>query len=263
MSGLGRSQALTLAPYETVRLGLRHLVTDLGLRGETGGLRLTVDGSMDALRAAEVLFDETTGFSAMMKVFPRDLADMAAARVLRAPMVALTQPDPALRFPSGTVFNPYLLLRNASGAPLASVLQLSWRSAAVGGVLSAPMNALGAGETRLVNLAKTPGLPRNATWAAVSISYNGTSGDLVAEAASFDATGRWGVQSPFSEGLAAKWRGSMWQVDSTHDTLLTAVNAGARAARVRVILSYNRGAGSYQIPDRISPARRANVGGCG
>lgn len=40
--------------------------------------------------------------------------------------------------------------------------------------------------------------------AAVSIGYNGKSGDVVAEAASFDATGRYGVQSPFSEGLAAK-----------------------------------------------------------
>ena len=87
-------------------------------------------------------------------------------------------------------------------------------------------------------------------WAAVSIGYNGKSGDVVAEAASFDATGRYGVQSPFSEGLAAKWRGSMWQVDATHNTLLTVANAGAKPAHARLILSYNAGAGEYQLPDK-------------
>ena len=35
----------------------------------------------------------------------------------------------------------------------------------------------------------------------------------------------------------------MWQVDATHDTLLTAANAGAKPALARLILSYNAGAG--------------------
>ena len=118
VNGLARSRAVMLAAHGTQRIGLREAVAALGLNGEQGGLTLTTDGPIDALRAAEVLFDETTGFSAMMKVFRRDPSDMAMARTLRAPTVALTRPDPTLGFPSGTALQPYLLVRNASAAPI-------------------------------------------------------------------------------------------------------------------------------------------------
>jgi hypothetical protein len=47
------------------------------------------------------------------------------------------------------------------------------------------------------------------------------------------------VEGP-ARHLAAKWRGSMWHVDATHDTLLTIANAGTKPAQARLILLLQR-----------------------
>jgi len=67
-------------------------------------------------------------------------------------------------------------------------------------------------ETRAVDLAslKVSGLPADAYWADVELTYSGKIGDLVPLAASYDETTRHGVQSPFSDSISFLWKGGTW-----------------------------------------------------
>lgn len=48
-------------------------------------------------------------------------------------------------------------------------------------------------------------IPADAHWAAVILSAPVQPDDLMAVAASYDQTGHYGVQTPFSDQLAARW----------------------------------------------------------
>lgn len=67
------------------------------------------------------MYDDATGFLALMKMFDHNPSAVLSERSLtdkqwtvRAPMLALTNPDPALALPSGTTLKPAIYLRNAS-----------------------------------------------------------------------------------------------------------------------------------------------------
>jgi hypothetical protein len=96
---------------------------------------------------------------------------------------------------------------------------------------------------------KKQGLPPDANWANVAITYLGRPGDLVPLAASYDDTTRYGLQSPFSDNLSFLWRGGMWHYDTQRDSLITTGNAGTKDARVSIKLFYG-GDGLYEVPER-------------
>src|SRR6202023_3239409 len=112
------SQPLSLPAHGTTRLSVRNLGQQAGLKGMYGGIQeeSALDGG--AIDAVYLLFDEASGFSATMKMFaggsnPAPLAhrdfDHSGKWKPRAPMLALSQPDPALAFPAGTTLQPALL----------------------------------------------------------------------------------------------------------------------------------------------------------
>ena len=121
--GREAKQKITLAARATNRLSVRPLVRSAGLTGSYGGIKVyapTHAGSLDSLH---ILFDEKASFSALMKMFDQspntslEERDYARTKVwtLRAPMLALTNPDPALAFPEGTTLQPQLFVRNTLG----------------------------------------------------------------------------------------------------------------------------------------------------
>jgi hypothetical protein len=92
-------------------------------------------------------------------------------------------------------------------------------------------------------------LPVDANWAKVEITYTGRPGDIVAIANSYDATTRYGIQSPFTDSLSFMWKGGMWHVDAQHNTLITTGNAGTKDASVAVTLFYGD-KGIYELPEK-------------
>ena len=68
-------------------------------------------------------------------------------------------------------------------------------------------------------------LPANTNWASVTITTNSKPDELVAVAASYDATLRYGAQTPFSDQLTFKWEGGMWEYDPYHNSIITAGNS--------------------------------------
>ena len=263
-SGKDMRQQIALGPRQTERLSVRQLVAKGGLTGEYGGIRIqarTHGGSLDTLHA---IYDEDAGFSALLKMFDHDPGAKMEARdfnrtgkwTYRAPMLALTSPDPALNFPSETVLHPQVFLRNTGGRSMKVNLRLNWRSEDATGKTAAPDVVLKPFETRLVDVSQLQAgmqIPKDAHWASVILTSDGPPDELIAVSASYDQTLRYGAQTPFSDQLSSKWKGGQWEYDLMHDSIITAGNGGTTPIRAAFTVYYNDGQQKYELEQTLEP----------
>ncbi len=216
------------------------------------------------LDSAHLLFDEPGGFSAEMKMFTHDPGSILASRsfggvkewTTRAPMLALSDPDPALGFPAGTTLQPKVLVRNASARSFTAHLRFSWRSATTSGKTTPIDLPFTPNQTQTIDVAALQAeklLPADARWAAVILSAPVQPDDLLAVAASYDQTGRYGTQTPFTDQLASHWEAGKWEVDGMHNSLVTVGNGGNKAQRAQLTIFYNQGSGQYQVEQTLGP----------
>jgi hypothetical protein len=278
VSGTAHPLSMTVKPRQSVRVNLREVLR-APANGTFGGLSLSVvkgesiinEGSIvrrEGLSATEIVFDEVTGLATNMKLFDRQSIteiDTVKNRVLRAPMMALSQPDRSLGFPNATVLNPKIFLRNAGPSTAMVSLGVNWLNDNNSGASPLPRITLLPGQMRILNLAdfqKTRQIPAEALWATVTLGFTGRSGDLVAVAMSYDKTSRYGLQTPFTEGTNYLFKGSMWHVDATHNTIITTGNGGTEPTRAQVTLFYNGGQSKYRVERLLSPGQQIwlNVG---
>jgi HEAT repeat protein len=197
------------------------------LGGAYGGISIDVASRAADLDSAHFLYDETNGFLALMKMFDRDLNAKLGERTLthsqwtiRAPMLALTNPDPALGLPPGTTLKPAIFLRNSSAVASSAQVTFHWRSGTAIGKNTVSVS-LDPHATSIVDVAALQAngtIPASAQWAYVSIAAPIMPDDLLAVATSFDETGKLGAQTPFTDQASNHWAGGMWEVDPTHDT---------------------------------------------
>ena len=183
----------------------------------------------------------------------------------RAPMMALANPDPALALGDGATLQPTVFLRNTTSAPLPLSAAVNWKSAASRGHFDLPTRVLPPNSVQALDLTQYLGpkaIPSEANWGTVILSYNGQPADLVAFATSFDASGKHGVQTPFSEGTAALWKGGMWHADPMRNTIIVAGNGGSKPVNAGLVLHYDGGRKSYQLEMLLSPGEQmwTNIG---
>ncbi len=139
--GKEAKQKVILGPRETSRYSVRKLVHAAGLTGSYGGIKVATNAHAGSLDTLHFLFDEAAGFSAILKMFdydpttPLEERDYAHTGIWtqRAPMLALSNPDPALAFPPGTTLHPQLFVRNTTGKPMDAALRFNWRTASTTG----------------------------------------------------------------------------------------------------------------------------------
>jgi hypothetical protein len=263
-TGREAKQKLTLPPRATIRLSVRQLVRASGLSGTFGGVRIFAPSHGGSLDSVHLLFDETSSFSAFLKMFnhsPKttlDERDFAHTKTwtLRAPMLALSQPDPALAFPEGTVLHPQLFVHNTIAKSVDVTLRFAWRSASAKGKAAGPSFRLGGFETHQVDVAALQAsevLPKDAAWTSVILTTNGLPEEVVALAASYDKTLRYGAQTPFSDQLAFEWVGSLWEYDVQHNSLITAGNGGSKPVQAGFTIYYNGGTQKYELEQSLQP----------
>jgi hypothetical protein len=262
--GKGWQQKLSLSARETRRVSMAALVQQAGLTGSYGGIRMDVAEGAGYLDSAHLLFDELSGFSAEMKMFRHDPSSTLSSRsfggvkewTTRAPMLALSNPDPALGFPEGATLQPKVFVRNATGKSYTAHMRFNWRSATASGK-SAPLDlAFKPYETKVVDVAALQAqklLPADAPWVAVVLSAPVQPDELLAVASSYDQTGRYGAQTPFSDQLASHWEAGKWEVDSMHDSLVTVGNGGIKPERAQLTILYNQGKDQYQVERMLAP----------
>lgn len=185
----------------------------------------------------------------------RDYAG-TATWTLRAPMLALSNPDPALAFPPGTTLQPKIFIRNTTGKPIDAALRFNWRAGGTTGKASGPQLRLLPYETRLLDVAALQDgsiLPQQANWTSVTLTSNALPDELMAVAASYDQSLRFGAQTPFSDQLAFHWEGSMWEYDTYHDSLITVGNGGTKATQAAFTIFYNQGTQKYELEQTLQP----------
>jgi hypothetical protein len=262
----GRSwrQNLSLSARQTTRLSVRTLLGQAKLSGSYGGIEINVTNGVGYLRTTHFLFDEIGGFSALLKMFYGNTGSTFAERswggvkewTTRAPMLALTDPDPALGFPAGTTLQPKVLIRNTSAKTYTTHVRFTWRSAVTIGK-SAPIELkFRPHETQVVDVAALQTqklLPADAHWASVIVSAPVQPDDLMAIATSYDHSGRYGTQTPFNDQLTFHWEAGKWEVDSMHNSLVTVGNGGNKTVHAQVTIFYNQGRERYQLEQMLAP----------
>jgi hypothetical protein len=269
-AGKGWHQALSLGPRQTQRLSVRSLLQKSGLSGFYGGIRLESVRTAGYPESLHLLFDEQGGFAANMKMFTHDpdvplsshLFGAVKEWTTRAPMLALSSPDPALGFPKGTTLQPKVFVRNTSAKPYTAHIRFKWHSATTTGTTSPANLILKPNATQVADVATLQAqnlIPADAQWAAVVLSAPVQPDDLMAVAASYDQTGRYGTQTPFTDQLASHWEGGEWEVDSMHNSLVAIGNAGNKPARAELTLLYNQGSEQYHIEQSLAPDEQTMI----
>jgi hypothetical protein len=263
-NGRAWRHSLSVGARQTQRLSVRSLLQRAGLSGLYGGIQVEAEGGAGPLDTTHLIFDELGGFGAMMKMFGHDPATTLASRsfggakewTTRAPMLALSSPDPALGLPAGTILQPKVFVRNTSTKTYTAHIRFNWRSATAAGK-TAPIDLLlkpnAAQAVDVAALQAQKLIPADAHWAAVVLSAPIQPDELLAVAASYDQSGRYGAQTPFSDQLAFHWEGGMWQVDSTHNSLITATNGGSQAVQAELTILYNHGSSQYKVEQTLAP----------
>lgn len=262
--GHAYQKELTLLPRETNRLSVRDLTQAGHLNGDFGGIQVHALAHARALDTLHILFDEKAGFSATLKMFDHDPNALVSERdfakkgswTIRAPMLALAQPDPALLLPAFTELEPRLLLRNTTQNPVVANIIFNWRSSASMGKTQGPTIRLKALETRMIKLSDLPSSeapPSGAHWATVSIATDGPPDGVVAVAASYNTALTYGAQSPFSDQLSSFWKGGEWLADANHDSIITVGNASLKPMKARFSLLYSHGTSHYDLEQALAP----------
>jgi hypothetical protein len=263
-AGKEHRQRVLLGRYETTRFSVRKLVQAAGVIGSYGGIKVSAAAHASSLDTLHFLFDESVGFSAILKMFDYDPQtdpqerDYAKTGIwtLRAPMLALSNPDPALAFPSGTQLQPQLFIRNTTPKPLDAALRFNWRSSNATGKATGPQLYLLPYQTRVIDVAALQNgaiLPKQANWTSVTLTTNALPDEIVAVAASYDQTLKYGAQTPFSDQLTFKWEGGMWEYDPYHNSIITAGNGGTKPTQAAFTIFYNQGTQRYDLEQTLQP----------
>ena len=135
-------------------------------------------------------------------------------------------------------------------------LRFNWRSSTTSGKASGPSLHLAPYETRRIDVAALQAakvLPQDAAWASVILTTSGHPDEVMAIAASYDPTLRYGAQTPFSDQLAFHWAGSLWEYDPQHNSLITAGNGGSKPLEAAFTIYYNQGTQKYELQQTLQP----------
>jgi len=97
----------------------------------------------------------------------------------------------------------------------------------------------------------------------VVLTTKGRADEIMAVAASYDDSLRYGAQTPFSDQLSFKWEGSRWEYDVQHDSIITGGNGGTKPIRAAFTLFYNEGTDKYELEQTLQPDEQMwiDVGG--
>jgi hypothetical protein len=266
-SGKNSTQTIAVPPRGMQRYSMRQIVAAAKLAGSYGGIEVAATGAAGSMDTLHVVFDQSGGLSAVMKMFDYDPRVQLKERdfagtgkwTLRAPMLALSNPDPSLAFPEGTVLQPQLFIRNVTAKPVDGTLAFNWRTATATGPTQPSAIHLSPYETRRIDVAalqdgKT--LPQDAQWASVILTTNSLPEEVVAVSASYDKSLRYGAQTPFSDQLAFHWAGSQWQYDPYHNSIVTVGNGGAKPTQAAFTIFYNQGTQKYELDQTLQPGEQ-------
>ncbi len=148
---------------------------------------------------------------------------------------------------------------NPSAYPVCGTTRATRHSDAANGQVPATVLHLAPYQTQQIDvtsLQSSKVIPADAHWASVTLTTDGLPDEIVAVAASYDDTLKYGSQTPFSDQLASLWAGGHWQYDPQHDSIVTAGNGGTKPTQTSFTIFYNQGTQKYELDQTLQPGEQ-------
>ena len=249
-----------------MRFSTSDLISKAGLSGSYGGISFVPQSPSDGIDAVHFLYDEVSKFSAALDLSSRypqmslqERAGPDAKRwTMRAPMLALQNPDPLLGMPRGIALQPTLFIRNTTAKNITADLSLTWRGDSGKGQVKLPQLQLAPFATQQLQIGSTllqiPNkIPQNAHWGLLTLTTDALPDDLVAFATSIDSSGRYNLATRFAGGIGGHFTGGEWDLDANHNEIAAITNIGAKPTNALLTLHYDKGTKKYELQQTIAP----------
>lgn len=241
--------AITISPHGTKTVNLEELQSG----GATaGGVRITYTGGMNDLLPNGGLEDESTGYSASIPFAPAP-SDSKMQTMSYAELGLMTgAADPMMKFPAGTTFTPYSLLRNIGQQTAIVTPSIYWMQA--GSAKSAQLPPIKLQPYQTNNL-DVPSLLSLAGLLNFNGSFNlvfDVQGSVLMLSGSVDKKNTYvfevmpsAVKESASKGLG------YWSTKNGDDTMTTLWNAADEAQDLAITFFFS--GGHYELPVHLAP----------
>lgn len=252
-------QEILLAPREAVRLDLRRLLRENGIRGvREGALALDYEGPVHAVIPGLFFFNEEKGYS-VTSVFAAKQESQPGQETLRmGPSVLINKPDPAMGFPARLKVTPYALLSNTSEVSRALEIKATYELAGQQPVTVAlPVAPLAPLETKRLDFSeyvRAGIIPEAAGQLNLQVTSEGSPSAVLARVFSMDRTRNYVFSTELTHAHG-KSDSAYWNVAGNEYSAVMIQNVTEQEIEVRVTLHYNGGSGVYNVPVVKIPAR--------
>jgi Bacterial Ig-like domain (group 2) len=259
-------QTVVLGSHSSQLLSLDALTATLpGNQKLTGGLHVGFTGMSSDVMITGGLENQAEGYSALI---PFSMHDADAASSTPSPVtlastgIMVGHPDPAMKFPNGTVFFPYTYLRNVSASPMKVDRALYYTLAGGGGQrVKLPSLTINAGGAVHVPLdLGSIGLGGYNGQITESFSTVSNPGDLIVATGSTDQTANYVFEVlPRVAATTKSLQDVFWRVGGGYDTMTTLWNSGAAVEDLLITFSFAGGKGHYRLPVHLAPGASAAI----
>jgi hypothetical protein len=242
------SKAVVIPSHATSLLAFQDLLGSVTDAESTGSVLVSYTGGAGSIVANAGIENRETGYSASPRISEVSSTDDASGPVeLAAPGVMVGPPDPAMLFPTNTVFKPYAFLQNLTSAPLqVGILAANNGGSRLSlGAVTVPANgATKVDVAAMISQSKVDLWPESTN---LLFSYTGRLGDLGVETGSTDQTNNYVFEVAVNAEVPTLSRTiCYWTVSGDNDTMLDLWNYTNQASDEVLTLQFD--GGNYKVP---------------
>jgi len=244
---------VTISPHGMKLVDLPELSS---AQGNSGGITVSYTGLRDDLLVNGALQDPAVGYSAMLPF------NFLGGQVPNANQMTVAElglmagaADPMLKFPAGTTFMPYSVVRNISNATITANPTLWWMANGTAQYADIPAITLAPHQSQLldmISILASAGLTNFTGSVSLVFDVAANPTALLFSAGSVDGTNTYVFAvDPRGIGESASKSLSYWSIGNGNDTMVTLWNPADEAQNVTFRLNYQ--GGYYDLPVQLAP----------
>ncbi len=243
---------VVVSPHGSKLVELQELASAIAV----GGIRVSYDGPEDGILVNGNLEDLSKGYSATIPFLPTTFPADPRASVSFAELGLMSgAADPMMKFPAGTAFTPYSIVRNISDQPVSIALSLYWMEG--GAAKAAQLQRLTIPPHRTRDLdapsfLAMSGLKNFNGSVSLILDVQGNPHSLLMTGGSVDQTDTYvfeSLPSPAKESVGKSV--SRWTIDKGDDTMVTLWNPADEAQDLVFTMHFL--GGHYRYPIHLGP----------
>ncbi|MFZ0745351.1 MAG: hypothetical protein WAM85_13150 [Terracidiphilus sp.] len=253
-------QTAQISPHGTKMLEMNDLATT---QAASGGIRITYSGTATDLLVNGGLEDIGVGYSAGIP-FSTAPATSTPSSITVAELGLMTGPaDPMMRFPAGTTFSPYTVLRNVSNSVITATPTLWWMADGTAHSFQLSVLSLAPLQSQSVDFSgflTQAGLKDFSGNVQLAFQVQGNAGGLLIAAGSVDKANTYVFEvTPHAVAESASKSLSYWNIADGDDTMVTIWNPADEAQDFIFQLTYTGGHYNYPIHLEARSTRTFNI----